>query len=79
MWNETLNQSGVEASLALRRVESVYYPFAIRASSSASIKADPAFEVAEIGKDSPSKASLSLLTALPRRPSNLGLLKKKHT
>ena len=28
-WNEALNQAGVEASSALRRAESVYYPSAI--------------------------------------------------
>ena len=26
VWNEVLNQTGVEASFALRRVENVYYP-----------------------------------------------------
>ena len=26
VWNEVLNQTGVEASSALRRVENVYYP-----------------------------------------------------
>ena len=60
MWKETLNQAKVEAFSVLRRAKSVYYPSAIRASSSASTKANPASEVAEIGKDSPSKASLSL-------------------
>ena len=79
MWNDTLNQAGVEASSALRRAESTYYLSAIRVSSFASTKADPASEVVEIGKDSPSKASLSLLAALPMRLSNLGLLKKKQT
>ena len=59
MWNEALNQAGVEASLTLKRAESIYYPSAIRASSSASTKANPASKVAKIGKDSPSKASLS--------------------
>ncbi|KAL0016454.1 hypothetical protein SO802_003523 [Lithocarpus litseifolius] len=33
VWNEALNQVGVEASSALRRVEKVYYPPAICASS----------------------------------------------
>ena len=31
VWNEALDQVGVEASSALRRVESVYYLLAIRA------------------------------------------------
>ena len=83
MWNKALNQARVEASSALRRAESVYYPLAICLSSSASSKVDIASEVAEIGKDSPSKVSLSLslslLTTLSRRPSSSGLLKKKQT
>ncbi|XP_030927316.1 uncharacterized protein LOC115953696 [Quercus lobata] len=37
-WNEAFNQAGVEASSVLRRAESVYYPPAIRASSSTSSK-----------------------------------------
>jgi len=37
-WNKALNQAGVEASSALRRAESVYYPPAIRASGSTSSK-----------------------------------------
>ena len=40
VWNEALNQAEVEASSALRRVENVYYPPAIHASSSPSSKAD---------------------------------------
>ena len=79
MWNEALNQAGVEASSAIRRAESIYYPPTIHASSSASSKVDLASKVVEIGKDSPSEASLSLLTALPRKPSSLGLVKKKLT
>ena len=39
IWNETFNQAGVEAFFALRSVESIYYPPAIHASSSASSKA----------------------------------------
>ena len=73
-WNEALNQAGVEASSILRRAESVYYPFAICTSGSASFKVDPASEVADIGKDSPAKAPLSPI-ALPRRPSSSRLLK----
>ena len=64
MWNKALNQARVEASSALRRAESVYYPLAICLSSSASSKVDIASEVAEIGKDSPSKVSLSLSLSL---------------
>ena len=66
MWNKAFNQARVKASFALRRVESVYHPPAILTSSSASTKADTAFEVAEIGKDIPAKAPLS-----PDSPSKL--------
>ena len=31
VWNEALDQVGVEASSSLRRAENVYYPLAIRA------------------------------------------------
>ena len=62
VWNKTLDQAGVEASSALKRVDSVYYPPAICASSSASSKTNTTFEVANIGKDSPTKAPLSLDT-----------------
>ena len=60
MWNKALNQAKVEASFALRRVESVYNPSAICALGFASSKANTASKVAEIGKDSPAKALLSL-------------------
>lgn len=59
VWNEAFNQAGVEAFSTLRRVESIYYPPTIRASSSISFKAEPASEVAVIDKVNPSKASLS--------------------
>ena len=59
VWNGALNQAGVEASSAIRRAESIYYLPTIHASSSASSKVDLASKVVEIGKDSPSKASLS--------------------
>ena len=36
LWNEALNQAGVEASLALKRAKNVYYPPAILASSPSS-------------------------------------------
>ena len=59
VWNEALNQAGVEAFFVLRRVESVYYPSAIRAPSFASSKADTTSEVAKLGKDSLAKVPLS--------------------
>ena len=53
MWNEGLNQGRVEASSALRRAESVYYPPAIRASGPVSSKTDTASKVVDMGKASP--------------------------
>ena len=58
VWIKSLNQVGVEASSALRKAKSVYYPPAIRALSSANSKADTAFEEADIGRDSPAKVPL---------------------
>ena len=52
VWNGVLNQAGVEASSALKRVESVYYPPAIWASSSSIPKADAASKEADASKDS---------------------------
>ena len=43
----------------LGRVESVYYPLAIRASGLASFRIDASLEVAEVGKASPAKALAS--------------------
>ena len=58
VWNEPLNQVGVEASSTLRREESVYYPPAIHAPGSAKSKADTTSEVADLRKDSPTKVFL---------------------
>ena len=55
-WNEALNQAGVEASTALRRVENVYYPLAIRASSSLDSQTNFASKEADASKDSLAKA-----------------------
>ena len=57
VWNEVLNQTGVKASSALRRVENVYYPpQAIRNSSSSGSKANPVSSRIDEGKESPTKA-----------------------
>ena len=69
--DEALNQAGVEASFGLRKAESVYYPLAIRASSSSSSKTDTPPEVADLEKSSPSKVP-PLLAALQKSPSSLG-------
>ena len=58
VWDEALNQAGVEVSFVLRRAESVYYPPAIRASSSSNAKLDVPFEGAELQKSSPSKVPI---------------------
>ena len=59
VWNEALNQAVVEVSFALRRVESVYYPPTIRASSSSISKVNTISEGVDIDKDSLAKAFLS--------------------
>ena len=56
VWNEALDQVGVEASSTLRRVENVYYPSAICASGSLSSKADSVSKEADEGKENPTKA-----------------------
>ena len=76
--NKALNQARVEASSALRRAESVYYPFAIQASSSLGSKADTAFKEENIGEDSPTKA-LPPSDSLLKEASSLGLLRMKKT
>ena len=78
VWNKVLNQARVEASFALRRAKSVYYPPVIRAFGPISSKIDTASDVVHIGKASPTKKSFLLLTALPRWSSSLGLLKRKQ-
>ena len=56
VWNEALDQAGVEASSTLRRVENVYYPPAIYASGSSGSKADTVSKEADEGKENPTKA-----------------------
>ena len=55
VWNEALNQARVEASSILRRIESVNYLPAIRASSSISSKAETPPKVVDLEKNSPNK------------------------
>ena len=56
VWDEALNQAGVEASFALRREENVYYPSTIRPSGSLGSQADSVSSEAGEGQGSPSKA-----------------------
>lgn len=58
VWDEALNQVGVEASSVLRNAESVYYPQAIHAPSSSSSKIDTPLEVANLEKNNPNKVPL---------------------
>ena len=76
VWNEALNQTAIEASSKFRRVECVYYPFAIRAPASTSSKADTPSKVAKLGKIA-QKRSLSPPAALQKRSSSLRSLKKR--
>jgi len=55
VWDEALNQARVKASSMLRKVESVYYPEAICASSSSSSKVDIPPKVADLEKNNPEK------------------------
>ena len=59
MWIEALNQAGVKASSALRRVESIYYPSAIRESVPYSLRIDTTSEVAVAGTDGTAKVPTS--------------------
>jgi len=56
VWNEALDQAGVEAFSALRRAENVYHPSAIRVLGSSGSKADSVSKEANEGKESPTKA-----------------------
>jgi len=56
VWNEALNQAGVESSSTLKRAENVYYPLAIHASSSLGSKANSISKEANEGKESSAKA-----------------------
>ena len=53
VWDEALNQAGVEPSSMLRKEENIYYPPAIRALSSSSSKTDTPLEVADSEKQNP--------------------------
>ena len=55
VWNEALNQAGVEASSILRKVENIYYPLAIRASFSSNSKVYVPAKVADLEKNSSEK------------------------
>jgi len=63
VWDEAFNQVGVEASSALRRVENVYYPPAIRALGSSGSWAEPVPLEAGEGQGSPSKAPSTVNTS----------------
>ena len=56
VWNEVLNQAGVESSSTLKRAENVYYPLAICTLSSLGSKANSVSKEANEGKESSTKA-----------------------
>lgn len=56
VWNKALNQVGVEAFSALRRVENIYYPPTIQASGPSSSKAKAAPKGPDPSKDVPAKS-----------------------
>ena len=65
VWDETLNQTGVEASFALRKAENVYFPPVICASSSTDSEVNPHSKEAEPKKDSSDKV-LTSSNSLPK-------------
>ena len=68
VWNEALNQAGVEASSAYRREENAYYPLAIHASgfpNSSSSQGEPTSKKADEARDT-----------WPRFPSSTNLAKE---
>ena len=56
VWDDALNQAGVESSSVLRKAKNVYYPEAICTPSSSSSKADTPLEVANPEKSRSKKA-----------------------
>ena len=56
MWNEALNQVGVDDSSTLRRAENVFYPLAIQTSSPSSFKAESALKYLNLSKDASANA-----------------------
>ena len=66
MWDEALNRTGVESSSIIRKAENIYYPLAIRVSTSSSSKPVTPFEVAE-----PEKHNSDEVPPPPNSPSKL--------
>lgn len=66
MWDEALNRTGVESSSIIRKAENIYYPLAIRVSTSSSSKPVTPFEVAE-----PEKHNSDEVPPPPSSPSKL--------
>ena len=67
VWNEALNQAGVEASSDLWKVENVYYPPAIQETAHASSEAEVAPKETEIARP---EAALALTA--PNEPTEEG-------
>ena len=76
VWNEALNQAGIKASFALKRAENIYYPPAIRSSSSSDPKADTVSKEADDDKDSLVKV-LPSSNSPPRKQNKLRPLRRR--
>ena len=76
VWNQALNQAGMEASSTLRRVENVYYPPAIQASSPSGSKAKTAPKNPNPNKDASAKA-LPSPSSSPKKVEPVGAVEKE--
>ena len=76
MWNEALNQAGVEGFSALRSTKSVYYPPTIHPSSSFAPKDDNTFKVVETGKEILAKV-LPTSSNSSKEAEHIGVIEKE--
>ena len=72
VWNEALDQAGVEASFALRWAESAYYPPAIGAPGSSGSKVDTAFLARKVQQ----KLFLQLTSPPPKEAKQYEVVEK---
>ena len=76
VWNEALNQAGVDASSTLRRAKNVFHPPAIRASGPSSSKAKSAPKDPDLSKDASTNA-LPSSTIPTKEVDHVGIAKKE--
>lgn len=76
VWNEALNQAGVDASSTLRRAKNVFYPPAIQASSPSSSKAKSAPKDTDLRKNA-SASTLPPSTIPPNEVDQVGAIEKE--